>query len=195
MDPGRKQMKQMGDVVNIPEQYRGVFDDYDDLVLTESEKAVFEELYKRTHADGSEYGAVIVNVEASELFSSGEANRVYIDENMLHTSGTKIYHSHTNETPPSIQDLKYLTHPNVDEIGVISSNGDVYIVSVGFGEKINTRVFNQDAKKVYNDVNIEMVSNPDFFEWSIGERNYRAIREQFYRISRLYGWTMKGGRL
>lgn len=183
-------------MIIIPKQYTGDFHDYEELRLSNLERSSFELLHQNALKHGVEYGVVIANGIASELFTSNEKDKVYIPEDLLHTNDiVRILHSHTNETPPSIKDLKYLTHPKVEEIGVIAINGDVYMVSVGNGEKIDSQSFERDAGEIYSKVSFELMDDPHFFEWSIEMRNYMAIREQFYQISRLYGWTMKGGRL
>ena len=51
------------------------------------------------------------------------------------------------------------------------------------------------ADGISEQVNRDMIDDPDFFDWSIEERNYMAIREQAYRIARYYGWTLEGGRI
>ena len=44
-------------------------------------------------------------------------------------------------------------------------------------------------------VNHDIIQNPNFFDWSIPERNYMAAREQAYRIALAFRWTLEGGRL
>ena len=44
-------------------------------------------------------------------------------------------------------------------------------------------------------VDFEIMEHPNFYDWTVEERNYMAIREQAFRITQHYGWTMEGGRI
>ena len=100
-----------------------------------------------------------------------------------------------NVTPPSKEDLLWLTNENVDEIGVIASNGDVFIVRRGDGDIISAREFLEISSQIDAEVNLELMNDPDFINWTIQERNYMGIREQFFRIARYFKWHIAGGRL
>ena len=106
-----------------------------------------------------------------------------------------MYHSHTNPTSPSRDDLKFLTNPNVEEVGVISINGDVYIISRGNGELVSEEVFKEEVAQISSEVDLDIINYDDFYSWTTTQRNYMGIREQFFRICRRFGWTMKGGKL
>ena len=66
---------------------------------------------------------------------------------------------------------------------------------IGDGEKPSIEVFDSVVVDIAREVNRDIMSDPDFFNWSISERNFMAIREQAYRISREFGWTLEGGRI
>lgn len=66
---------------------------------------------------------------------------------------------------------------------------------VGDGEMPSLDVFDSVVTDIANTVNRDLIQDPNFFEWSIEERNYMAIREQAYRIAREFGWTLEGGRI
>ena len=144
---------------------------------------------------GAEHGCAVIKGEISEPFTSNETGRVHVPEEYSSAEHVKLYHSHTNSTPPSRDDLRWLTRENVDEIGVTALNGDVFIVSRGDGELVSTEVFDQESARIARNVNLELMEYDDFFEWTLTQRNYMGIREQFFQICREFGWTMKGGKL
>ena len=144
---------------------------------------------------GKEHGCAIINGESSKPFTSNETGRVQVPEEYSNAEHVKLYHSHTNSTPPSRDDLRWLTRENVDEIGVTALNGDVFIVSRGDGELVSAEVFDQESARISKNVNLELMEYDDFFEWPMPQRNYMAIREQFFQICREFGWTMKGGKI
>ncbi|MDR2527947.1 MAG: hypothetical protein LBD04_02870 [Synergistaceae bacterium] len=104
-----------------------------------------------------------------------------------------MYHSHTNVTPPSIQDFQILLNENVYEMGVISYNQDVFIVRPGDGWLPTESEYREIAAKIRKEVDHDVQSLPNFAEWSFEERTYVAIREQAYRIARYFEWKMYGG--
>jgi hypothetical protein len=154
------------------------------------------ELNAKTRETGFEYGNTIVGGERGEPFTSNLSNRVEIPKDrIILGKRTEIYHSHTNATPPSGEDFYQLLRNGVDKIGVIGQNGDVFTVSIGKGI-----VPSVDEYKAFLDtIRIETyktVSDMKGFEnWTLLERHYMRVREQFFRIIREYKWKMEGGNI
>lgn len=187
-------LEQEGGIASPPKEYDGNFDDFQELNLSKAEVSAFSSLWNSSKESGHEYGVIIENGVVGKLFTSGKQNAVEIkiSDSSEHIT---LLHSHTNATPPSAADFSKLLKPNVDKIGVVGYNGDTYVAYIGYGERPSIDEFNSIVMDIAQDVNISIVNDPSFFEWSLSERNYMAIREQAYRISREFGWTLEGGRI
>ena len=77
----------------------------------------------------------------------------------------------------------------------MTANGDVFTVSRGYGELVSEEVYDEIVSEIADKVDREIKTVNGFYDWTAPERNYMAIREQFFRICREFGWTMKGGKL
>ena len=188
------EMRQFGEGATPPKEYDGVFDDFAQLNLTKSEAEALSTVWSKAKETGNEYGLVIENGVVSKPVTSGLTNGVSIPLDGYGKNLTLI-HSHTNATPFSVADFKKLLDEKVDKIGVIGYNADAYIAYVGNGERPNIEEFIEVAKNIGEATNFDMLDHPDFYYWSVEERNYMAIREQAYRIVQHYGWTLEGGRI
>jgi proteasome lid subunit RPN8/RPN11 len=118
---------------------------------------------------------------------------VQVPETFEDQSHLSLYHSHTNETPLSAPDLAYLVKPNVDCIAVRAINGDTFVARVGAGYRPSKEEFEEVEDQIRRDVDISLLDDPEFHNWSLPERNYMAIREETYRLARHFGWTLEGG--
>ena len=58
---------------------------------------------------------------------------------------------------------------------------------VGYGETPSIDEFDAFVNAIKREVDADIIGMPDFFDWSVEERNYVAIREQAYRIAQNYG--------
>ena len=195
INPENRQMRQDGVGLSIPEQYNGDFSDFAPLALSEAESSVLAELNSLAVKTGHEYGAVFTGGKASEVFTSELRDRIHIPKEAIQSGKAGIYHSHTNCSPFSVKDLSWLLDENVETIAVISSNGDVYTATVGAGYIVSAEEFAAEAGAIQDGVDMELMLRPEFFDWSVEERKYMAIRETMYQIARQYGWTVRGGRL
>ena len=110
-------------------------------------------------------------------------------------NGLTILHSHTNATTFSAVDFQKFVDKRVDKIGVIGYNNDVFVAQVGYGERSTLEDFAEAIKTISREADLEIMEHPNFFDWSIEERNYMAIREQAFKICRHYGWIIEGGRI
>ena len=99
-------------------------------------------------------------------------------------------------TVPSMEDLEILiTKDNVASICNIVYNGDAYQISIGSGIKPSVEEFWKEIKSL-DDKNLEiLLDNKNSVSWTGQERMYYIQREKFYRITRLFGWEVKGGRI
>lgn len=187
-------MQQSGGGAMPPKDYDGVFDDFAELNLTREEQKALEALWELSQKSGFEYGLVIENGIVSNSFTSNLPNGVKIPLDDFGSALT-LLHSHTNATPPSATDFMFLLDGKIDKIGVIGYNGDAFLAYIGSGETPSLEDFRNIANNIAREVNIYMPDDPAFFDWTIEERNYMAIREQAYRIARHFGWTLEGGRI
>ena len=185
--------QEWGDV-SPPKEYDGVFDDFAELNLSVDEKNAFKNLQSLSASSGYEYCIVIADGKVSKPITSESKNSVefLLDE---YPGRVTLLHSHTNATPPSVRDLRFLLNDKVEKIGSIGYNGDIYIAYNNYGTTPTTNEFDEITKKISDDVNVDLLNDPDFYNWSLPERNYMAIREQAYRIVRFFEWTMEGGRI
>lgn len=190
----RMEFRQEGGKASPPKEYDGVFDDFAELHLTKEENVAFMQLQELANSSGYEYGTIIVDGKMTNYISSGLPNAVKIPLDGL-GNGLTVLHSHTNATPPSPTDFRRLLDERVEKIGVIGYNGDVFMAYIGDGIVPDLDEFDSVVKDIAKEVNISLIDDPNYFEWSIPERNYMAIREQAYRIARHFEWTMEGGRI
>lgn len=171
------------------------FSDYEPLTMTDIEKVAMRELNELSKKTGKEYACAIIEGRKSDPFSDNYNDKVRIPAEYLQKEGVKLYHSHTNTTPPSRDDLKFLTNPCVEEIGVITIEGDIYTISRGNGELISDEEFMKETEIIAYQADFELIGHAEFYDWTVTQRNYMGIREQFYQICRRFGWTMRGGRI
>ena len=185
-------LQQNDSVAMPPTEYDGNFSDYQELSLSAIEEQTFKSLRSASDNSGFEYGAVIENGKASEIFTSNNDNAVQIDISKF-GSGLTVLHSHTNATPFSAQDFRYLLNEQVSKIGVIGSNGDAYTCYIGYGDRPSTAEFDVIVKELANDANRTIMDDANFFSWTLAERNYMGIKEQAFRIARQFNWTIREG--
>lgn len=188
------EMRQFGEGATPPNEYDGVFDDFAELKLSKSESEALSIVWSKAKETGNEYGVVIEKGVVSAPVTSNLPDAVKVQ---LDGYGNKltVLHSHTNATPPSSADFQRLLDKQVDKIGVIGYNADAYIAYIGDGETPSIEDFLETTKAIADSVTNEMIDHPNFFDWSIEERNYMAIREQAFRIAQQFGWTLEGGRI
>ena len=181
-------------IVAPPKEYDGVFDDFSELHLTEKENSALSDLWKASKESGVEHGVVIENGIVGKQITSNLPNAVKIPLGE-YGHGLSVLHSHTNATPPSIKDFQMLLEKKVDKIGVVCYNKDAYMAYIGNGEMPSLGDFLATTENIAKSVNYEILDHPNFFDWTVEERNYMAIREQAFRIAQQYGWTLEGGRI
>ena len=187
-------LKQEWEEAGPPKDYDGVFDDFAELNLSADEKNALRNLQSLSASSGYEYCIIIADGKASAPMTSKSKNSVefLLDE---YPGRVTLLHSHTNATPPSVSDLRFLLNEKVEKIGSIGYNGDIYIAYNNYGITPSMEEFNKITQIISNAVDADISNDPDFYNWSFPERNYMAIREQAYRIVHYFEWTMEGGRI
>lgn len=188
------EFQQQGGKAKPPKAYDGVFDDFAELQLSKEEQDALVQLQKLAISSGYEYGSVISNGKVSQHVTSGLPNAVKIPLDDF-SGNVTVIHSHTNATPPSATDFFRLLDERVEKIGVIGYNGDAYMAYIGDGDFPSVDELQSVARDIAREVDADMLDNPEFFDWSVDERNYMCIREQAYRIARYFNWTLEGGRI
>ena len=176
------ELQQSGGKAKPPIEYDGNFDDFRPLNLSKVEADTFRVLRDSANKNGFEYGAVIENGKTGNIVTSSlpGAVKISLDE---HGKGLTVLHSHTNATPFSAKDFEWLLDGKVDKIGVIGYNNNVYMCYIGDGDRPTLTEFLATKRMLENEANNTVVALPDFFSWTMEERNYMAIREQAYRIA------------
>lgn len=114
-----------------------------------------------------------------------------IPNDALNKEHLKIYHSHTDISPLSRTDMMKMHMKNVDKIGCITINGDIFEIEISDGNRSDFDEFDTTINKICNEIGSEIVMNPDL-EMTEAENSYYLIRETMFRVSRHYDWTIKG---
>lgn len=187
-------LQQTGGRAMPPAEYDGVFDDFEPLDLSKAEEESLYSLHSQTMKSGHEYAVVIENGKAGAPFTSQLPDTVQVSLG-AYGGGLTVLHSHTNATPFSVADFRYLLDEKVDKIGVIGYNNDIFMAYIGSGEKPSMDELSDITDKIGYEAERDMMDDPGFFGWSLEERNYMFVREQMYRIARHFGWTVEGGRV
>ena len=169
------------------------FSCFDTLALTETEKEILKDLRRMADESGAEYGCALFSDWTSEMFTSGEENRVVVPASVL---GKKValYHSHTNDTLLSLSDFRLLLNENVVKICVISTSSFVQVTSSG-GIIPTQKEFEKAAMEINQEINEVLFDRPDFWDMTVEERKMVAFAEQSYRIPRYFNWKTEGGKI
>lgn len=162
--------------------------------MSKSERSAASRLRELSEGSGHEYGVFIKGNNVGEPFTSGLADKVMFDASGIEP-GTSLFHRHTNEMPLSTQDFSLLLNENVEKIGNITRNNDVFVASVGSGWRPSKEEFKQTVERIDDEIGIDMQNNFEFLSWTIEERNYMCIREKAYRIARAFEWRIEGGHI
>ena len=193
------------DVGCIPAEFIRNYEDFKprsgQLPLTNEEFEILRKLHKASE-DGYEYGVVIVDGVVSDMFTSSERDAVKIPNALLiqmsnaPTKSVHLLHCHTNSTPHSAMDFKWLLRREIARVTVIACTGDVYTVEVGDDGDVpcHTEFVNVTHSKAI-EAEVAVTNLQGFENWTKNERDYVAIREKTYLIARHYKWTLEGGYL
>lgn len=67
------------------------------------------------------------------------------------------------------------------------------MVSVGNGYRPTIHEYNDEMEKIIGEANGAIRGYPDFYNWTLEERNYMVVKEQAFVIARRFGWLLQGG--
>ena len=109
------------------------FEGYDALTLGTEEKELLRTLRRLSDAHKVEYGAAAKDSWVSPYFTDHSPNSVHIPKEIQSLDGVSLYHSHTNGTLLSVQDLQLLLMPQFRKITVITPNFDICAAFIGNG--------------------------------------------------------------
>ena len=186
---------QEGGTVTIPSFMEGNFEDCHALTISEEERRVFNNIHTETQKRGCEYGEIITSNGTIPCESISDS-RVLMRTDNIDETGLKLYHGHTNDTLPSENDLfRFVIDPKVDEIGVVTRNSDVYVVTIGDGfipEETEYWSIARNARLQADRLVLEKYDISDLTEKQI---EYLVIREKNMEIIHQLGWRIEGGKL
>ena len=188
-------MKQEESRATPPLGYEHNFTDFQELNLSNDEKEIFKRLQEISKRDGYEYGTIVKNGIAGDFKTSNDVNKVLIPDEEITQAHSSLFHTHTGKIPLSAADLRRLLNQNVDKVGVVTYNGDVFTVEIGDGWRPTLEEFIEDEAIIRQSVDIDMMEQAYLNNWSPDELTYMCIREQLYRMGIRYGWKVEGGLL
>ena len=176
--------------VSKPLNIEKEFDDYNALRLTKEQRESFIELFENTAKNDYEYMIIYSDGKPLEMFTSNNPTMVGFNLEEIDGNRLELFHSHTNCSILSKADLTYLSNPRVESVGNINNCGDVFIVSVGDGEKPSAR----EIIEKYDELYIEVAENmkKDLKDYSEQERTYLLDKETFYQLTRHFKWEVQG---
>ena len=186
-------LKQDESESKVPKSMLKNYSDFEPLKLLKKDFDTLKELHKYALENRYEYGKIIYNEGETDLITSELFGKIALPVKQTEGTGLRIYHSHTNDTPPSSADFIPLTVDKVDRIAVVSNNGDTWVVDIADGYRPTEEELAEVTKNIVNELKEDLKNYPEYKEWSPEERNYMFIREKFFRISRHFKWKVLGG--
>ena len=142
---------------------------------------------------GFEHGAVVVNGNVSDSFSSGSASGVQVPEEYLTMPDVMLLHSHTNDTVLSGSDFAFLLRDNMAGVAVKTRAGEVFKVSVGNGYRPAEDEFVQTLDWARREAELSMFSQAREMGWTGEQTFYMVIREQARLLAGRFEWDLEGG--
>lgn len=179
--------------VSKPKYIDKEFDDYNELRLTKEQRESFIELFENTAKNDYEYMIIYSDGKPLEMITSKLPDRVGFDLAKIEGNRLELFHSHTNCSLLSRADLTYLSNPRVESVGNINNCGDVFIVSVGDGEKPTADEILEKYSELYQDLSKSM--RKELEPYSEQERTYLLDKETFYWLTRHFKWDVQGGNI
>ena len=171
------------------------FAGFDALTLNADERKMLKDLRRLSERDKVEYGIAAHGSWKSDFFTDHQPNSVHIPPDIISLDAYSLYHSHTNETLLSVQDLRLLLNPNIRRVAVITPTYNVAAASIEYGYRPDIREFLNIVQRIQTDVDMGLFDIPGFENWTKEERFLYYTCEQCYRISREFEWHIEGGEL
>lgn len=177
-----------------PKELQGDFEDYMPLETSAEVRGALLELRDLAAQTNYEYGRSCSDGVWNEPHTDENHNivKVIFDPQARHI---ELYHSHTDESPPSSVDLRAFLNEKVDRIGIASSNGDGWIIEIGGGIRPTKDEMDEAIDLCYKQAMEIIGSDPHYDGWSYEERSYMLVRERMRLIANYFEWDVYGGRL
>lgn len=169
------------------------FEGYDTLTLNDYEKNLLVTLRRLSDADKVEYAVAVSGSWTSDYFTDHLPNGVHIPPKIFALENVALYHSHTNQTLLSVQDLHLLLNPQIRKIVVITTDNYICAASVGNGYRPQQDEFSSVVKQIQRTIDMSLLDVPDFYRWNKEERFAYYTSEQCYQIARSFDWRIEGG--
>ena len=187
---------QDGYTPTIPPEMDGNFEDFEPLTLSKSEEESLRALQSASVSTGFEFSQVIGENSFGDIHTDKLPGKVRFDLSSVDGDHLKVYHSHTNITPPSGQDFTVFSDPRVEKMGSIAPNGDCFIVKYSsFDDRPTKEEINSVIERIKVQSQLQIMDDPRFESWTPQERTYMTIRENTYQMARELGCEIQGGRL
>lgn len=171
-------------------------EDFESLTLASVDVQILKELHRLSKESGHEYGRAKSGTWISEVFTSGMTHEVHISQDIFSHQQISLFHSHTNNTIFSRDDFALLLNPSIHRISVVTSDGRIF--SATRGDTIDMpslQEYRSFVESLAFEVDFDLMSHPEFYDWSVERRFYEAVKEQAYRIARHFKWRLEGGAL
>jgi len=193
----RDTMAQEGYGSGVPLEYQGNFEDFEPISISGAERTRLAELKALAAKGGVEYGAVKSKSGFSGSYTSNAYDHVDVDWDFYSGQNISLYHSHTSSTVLSAGDMRLLltNKAKVDRVIAVTRDGDVFAVSINGGDIPTIEEFDDYVSGLRDEVDLDIMEFPNFYNWTPAERLYVAVREQAYRIALHYRWKLEGGAL
>lgn len=182
-------------MANIPTLFIDNFEDFAPLTLSDDERRVLFSLRSMSDQRKIEYGRARTTDGFSDAFTDNDANRVKVPGTLFDQGVTDLYHSHTNDSPFSSDDMRLFCRRHLRSLAVVTANNDVFVLRVGDGFVPDEEELDEFMQSVWAEATFSVMKYDEWSEWTGNERLYVTIREQMYLTARNFGWTIEGGKL
>lgn len=194
MYPTSNMLAQEGRSVEIPDGYDD-FSEFHSLNISHDQIKQFNSIRKLSDENGYEYGVGYLNGKWEEPFTSENIGNVTIPKKYFDNIDSVVFHSHTNATMFSAEDIGFLVTNKIQKIGVITSNKDVFIARKQYDFQVEIDEFKDIRKNISNEVNKILLSNQDFYSWTPNQAKYMAVRIQSLLLAKEFDLILEGGRI
>lgn len=177
-----------------PADARDDFYDFKELDISDDERKTLEELRRLADEDDYEHGKTYYHADNEWSEPVDNKNHSGVNVPMDRNQQMSLYHSHTDDSLPSPQDVTALIDPRINRIGVITKNRDVWVIDIGAGIKPNEEELREAIRNIAEpEAQRAVMENPNFANWTFEERYYMLGREKALRTARYFEWDFMGG--
>lgn len=178
---------------SIPASMVRNYEGFEQLELNHEDKESLSALHENAIRNQFEYGQILYDGGKTDILTSNSYNTVRLPVEQTQGTNLRVYHSHTNVTLPSSADFRPLTLEKVKSVGVVSSNGDTWVIEIGDGYRPSADELSDYLYDLERTLPYELMDYPEFNDWTPEERSYMLIREKCFRVCREFGWKLMGG--